>query len=108
MQRIAAIFTLLVFAALLGGLLSRSAPVPPAALRDFEPPSPPELPVLVDPLGAVRDPAQARADRLSLRVVDPAGKPFAGAALVVRSGDSTLWAFTAADGGATLDGLAGS
>ncbi len=104
-QRIAAIFTCLVFSILIGGLLSRNGAVPKARLGDFEPVSTPVLPALVDPLGAIDDATTERKDRLVLRVVDGAAQPIPGAALVVRGGVSVIWAFTKADGTAALDGL---
>lgn len=105
MQRIAAIFTVLVFSVLIGGLLSRGSAIPRSRLGDFEPTSAPSLPPLVDPTGAAGPASQARSDRLVLRLVDPAGNPVGAAALVVRSGASTLWAFSGEDGTATLEGL---
>ncbi len=105
MQRIAAIFTCLIFSILIGGLLSRSGAVPQARLSDFEPVSAPILPKLIDPLGASDDSTPDRSDRLVLRIVDSAGQPIPGAALVVRGGVSVIWAITKADGTAALNGL---
>ncbi len=105
MQRIAAIFTCLVFSIVIGGLLSRNGAVPKARLSDFEPVSAPILPGLVDPIGAADGSTPNRMDRLVLRVVDDAGLPLPGAALVARGGVSVIWAFTKADGTASLDGL---
>ncbi len=105
MQRIAVIFTCLVFSILIGGILSRSRSVPQPPAERFEPTSAPILPPIVDPLGAARLASDARQDRARLRVVDPAGAPVVGAALILRSGDSTIWTFTDADGAATLEGL---
>ena len=105
MQRIAAIFTCLVFSVLIGGLLSRREGSPEANSQRFQPESTPILPPLMDPLGAARTSGSSREDRAQILVVDPAGLPVAGAALVVRCGGSTIWAFTQADGTAMLDGL---
>ncbi len=105
MQRIAAIFTCLVFSIVIGGLLSRNGAIPKARLSDFEPASAPILPGLVDPIGATDNSTPNRKDSLTLRVEDGSGQPIPGAALVVRAGVSAIWAFTKADGTATLDGL---
>lgn len=104
-QRAAVIFTVLVFSLLIGGLLSRHGGTAPTELRKFEPTAAPTLPHLVDPLGLEPHASAARPDRLVLRVVDPAGVPVAGAALVARAANAPIWAFTAADGSATLEGL---
>jgi len=106
LQRFALIFTVLVFAAVLGGLLSRHGGAPVPSPRTLQPKSTPIFAPLVDPLGVGRDPSLPRADRLELRVVDPAGLAVSGAALVVRAGNKPLWAFTDAYGRAVLEGLA--
>ncbi|HTF88468.1 MAG TPA: carboxypeptidase-like regulatory domain-containing protein [Planctomycetota bacterium] len=105
MQRLALIFTVLVFSLVIGGLLWRHGSKLPAARPDFTPSAAVALPHLVDPLAVVPPAGAARADRLALRVVDPAGAAVAGAALVVRASKAPIWAFTAADGTATLEGL---
>ena len=73
MQRIALVFTVIVFAALLGGLLSRHGPAEPVPPQHFEPESAPTFAPLVDPLDVARAASSTRADRLALRVVDPDG-----------------------------------
>jgi hypothetical protein len=105
-QRIALIFTVLVFSVVIGGLLSRHGTSKTPTPRKFEPGTTPALPHLVDPLGARADPQGVRSDRLTLQIVDPAGSAVPGAALIVRSGNATIWAFSGADGTATLEGLA--
>jgi len=101
-QRLALIFTVLVFSIVIGGFLARRGAKPAEPQREFEPSTAPALSHLVDPLGLASDPASAR---LSVQIVDPAGAPIAGAALVVRAGTAPIWAFSAADGTATLEGL---
>ncbi|HUR27401.1 MAG TPA: carboxypeptidase-like regulatory domain-containing protein [Planctomycetota bacterium] len=105
MQRLALVFTVLVFSVVLGGYLTRRGAHLAPMQREFEPASAPELARLVDPLLVASGAAQAQRSRLSVRIVDPSGAPVAEAALVVRSGIAPIWAFTAADGTATLEGL---
>lgn len=105
MQRRATIFTVLVFAVLLGGLLTRDGEPRPADRPAYLPSTPRNLPPLVDPLGIDRDPSAARDDRLEVRVIDEGGAPVRGAALIVRAGVGTLWALTGEDGRGTLTGL---
>lgn len=106
MRRIALVFTAVVFAALLGGLLSRRESSDPAPVAGVESETPVALPRLVDPLNLAQDASAAREDRLRVLVVDPRGAPIAGAALVLRAGSAPLWAMTDDEGRARLDGLA--
>lgn len=104
-RRIALVFTAVIFAALLGGLLSRRESSDPAPVAGVEAETPLALPRLADPLNLAQEAGAARANRLQVLVVDPRGAPIVGAALVLRSGSAPLWAMTDGEGRARLDGM---